>query len=51
MQEENITYNDGKNFVGGESELRALVTELDNNRMTQLLNSKSITWKPNPPLT
>ena len=31
------------NFIGGEYELRMLVKDLDNKRITQHLNSKNIT--------
>ena len=37
------------NFIGGEYELRTLVKDLDNKRITQHLNSKNITQKINPP--
>ena len=46
-----ITSDYGSNFIGGEYELRALVKDLDNKRITQYLNSKKITWKFNPPLS
>ena len=46
-----ITSDNGSNFMGGEYELRALVKDLDNKRITQHLNSKNITWKFNPPLS
>ena len=46
-----ITSDNGSNFIGGEYELRALVKDLDNKRITQHLNSKNITWKFNPPLS
>ena len=45
------TFNIGSNFAGGEYELRALIKDLNNKRITQHLNSKNITWKFNPPLS
>ena len=41
----------GRNFIGGEFELRALVDEFDSKIITQDLNSKNITWKFNPTLS
>ena len=46
-----MTSDNGINFIGGKSELRVVVKELDNKRITQHLNSKNVTWKFNPPLT
>ena len=46
-----MTSDNGSNFIGGEYELRALVKDLENERIAQHLNSKNITWKFNPPLS
>ena len=46
-----ITSDDRSNFIGGEYELRALVKDLDNKRITQHLNSKNIKWKFKPALS
>ena len=46
-----VTSDNGSNFIGGEYELRALLEDLDNKRITQHLNSKNITRKFNPPLS
>ena len=43
-----MTSDNGSNFIGGEYELRASLKDLDNKRITQDLNSKTITWKFNP---
>ena len=51
MHVKTIIYDNGSNFVGGKSELRTLVKELDNKNITQHLNSKNIMWKFNPSLS
>ena len=46
-----IISDNGSNFISREYELRALVKDLDNKRITHHLDSKNITWKFNAPLS
>ena len=38
-----VISDNGSNFIDGKCELRSLVKELDNKKITQRLNSKNIT--------
>ena len=42
--------DNGTNFKGADAELRDLVSKLDNERTTQSIANKGVTWRFNPPL-
>ena len=44
-----VTSDNGSNFIGGESELRALVEELDDVAITNEMSNQGIEWDFNPP--
>ena len=46
-----ITSDSGSNFIGAESELRESIRVLNNERITEHLNSKYATWNFNSPLS
>ena len=42
--------DNGTNFKGTDAELRDLVSKLDNERTTQTIANKGVTWRFKPPL-